>query len=67
MRSVGETTTDVPSAADLEGLGMVGIILQRCHRVLRTGPPPEVTKTQASVTEVSEKVLKGRAIANTVR
>ncbi|KAK0512660.1 hypothetical protein JMJ35_004677 [Cladonia borealis] len=62
-----ETTTHVPSVADLEGLGMIAIALQRVHRVLRTGSPPEIIKTPSSVTEVSEKVLKGRAIANTIR
>ena len=67
IRSVGETATHVPSVADLEGLGMIKLKLQRAQRFLRTQPPPEVKKASSSVTEVSEKVLKGRAIANTVR
>ena len=45
---------------------MIKLRLQRAHRTLRPEPPREIEKI-SSVTEVSEKILKGKAIANTVK
>lgn len=53
--------------SDVQNLGRIQVKVARVHRILRSTPIRPNKVTQKQITEVTEKVLKGKAIANTVR
>lgn len=55
------------SVDDVKDLGRLRVKIWRVHRTKRAVPRPCSMRTQGPVTEVSEKILKGRAIGNIVR
>lgn len=55
------------SLSDVQNLGRIQVTVGRVHRPLRSTPLRTTKWKQEPVTEVTEKVLKGKAITNTVR
>ncbi|CAF9915506.1 MAG: hypothetical protein ALECFALPRED_010231 [Alectoria fallacina] len=55
------------SLSDVQNLGRIQVKVARVHRILRLTPIRATKGIQKPVTEVTEKILKGKAIANTVR
>lgn len=62
-----EETTDSQAPSDVQNLGRIQVKVARVHRDLRSTPIRAKGATQKPITEVTEKILKGKAIANTVR
>lgn len=65
--STEETVDSQTSLSDVQNLGRIQVKVARVHRILRSTPIQATKGKHKPVTEVTEKVLKGKAIANTVR
>ena len=64
---IEETVHSPISLSDVQDLGRIRVTVGRVHRSLRSTPRRSTKEKQKPVTEVTEKVLKGKAITNTVR
>ena len=64
---IEETVHSQISLSEVQNLGKIQVIVKRVHRSLRTTPRRSTKEKDEPVTEVTEKVLKGKAITNTVR
>lgn len=62
-----ETIDSQTSLSDVQNLGRIQVEVGRVHRIPRSTPIRATKASQKPVTEVTEKILKGKAIANTVR
>lgn len=66
-RVSGDTVDSGPSVAEVKDLGKIQVSIRRVHRTKRALPlhtPKD--KIGKPIVEISEKILKGRAIVNTV-
>ena len=64
---IEETVHSQISLSDAHNLGRIQVVVGRVHRSLRRTPRRSTKEKDEPVTEVTEKVLKGKAITNTVR
>ncbi|MCJ1483974.1 hypothetical protein MMC06_004142 [Schaereria dolodes] len=62
-----ESNHTIHSLADVQELGMIQVTCERVFRRKRPIPYFPALQNHKTITEVSEKMLKGKAIANTVR
>lgn len=68
INSLAEDSMDsATSLAEMKGIGKISVTVHRVHRIKRAIPRRSIVGHQKPITEVSEKVLKGKAIANTVQ
>ena len=64
----GDTMDSGPSMTEVKDLGKIRVTIRRVHRTKRASPLyASKDKMGRPIVEVSEKILKGKAISNTVR
>lgn len=64
----GDTVDSGPSVAEVKDLGKIRVSICRVHRTMRALPiHTQKDAIEKPIVEVSEKMLKGKAITNTVR